>query len=271
MPPKDQMHTGPSYADKRESRPFPLGIHFSRSSTEERRDTPERKYKTQRYQITPSPEQDGKLLRSPRPFSWASRDARGLGGADPKQNETKLVLKVGDLIKLQTASPAYTLMRLGAIESQLKLNDTHRAHLLETARFALQVSYGEFDRVRDAARQRTTKGGGSDREPTIQFADVRDLQTYASTAKLLTEELDNSLSNFGVFQGVSGHYGRVAERLSSVIEEVGRGGAEAEIMEIRWAVERKCMYWADVDMMDAQVGEGRLVGGASQRPRRHSR
>ena len=61
------------------------------------------------------------------------------------QSETKAVLELGDLIRLQTANSAYTLRRLALCELQLKQNDAPRSRLLETARMAVQVAHGEFN------------------------------------------------------------------------------------------------------------------------------
>jgi hypothetical protein len=45
---------------------------------------------------------------------------------------------------------------------------------------------------------------------------------------------------------------------------------EGKMKEVCWAVERKCMYWDAVAMMDARIGEVRQVEAVSRRLRRHS-
>jgi hypothetical protein len=139
-----------------------------------RRSSGERKNRTNRSHATPSPEQETTSSngKSPRlgPFSWGSRAARDLtGGASPSQSEAKTILEVGDLIKCRTASPVYTLQRLDGLESLLKTNDLHRGNLLETARLAVQVAYGDFDRARNAARQRMS---GKEPPLMIHLADI---------------------------------------------------------------------------------------------------
>ena len=188
------------------------------------------------------------------------------------QSETKAVLELGDLIRLQTANPAYTLRRLALCELQLKQNDAPRSHLLETARMAVQVAHGEFNRASHAAQRRACKreGAAFDPAPTIQFADATDLQSFADAARIMADALDNGMSNFAVFRGPSQYFKHAVAGLKAVVESLARGGAEAEMMEIRWAVERKCMYLDSVAMMDARIGEVGHVEGASRRLRRHS-
>jgi hypothetical protein len=197
---------------------------FSRSGTN----------KTNRSHITPSPEQEAAAIPRPksplrRPFSWASRGARALtSDGDPSQSETKAVLELGDLIKLQTASPAYTLKRLASCEVQLKQNDVHRAHLLETAKVAVQAAHGEFNRASHAARQRECKGGGVGTfgaAPTVQFADATDLRAFAGDAKRAADDLDNGLSGYDMFRYLGGQCSHAAASLKGVVESVGRGGA----------------------------------------------
>jgi hypothetical protein len=177
------------------------------------------------------------------------------------------------LIKLQAASPVRTLKLFAGLGTRLKLNEVHRAHLLDSAKLAVQAVYGEFERARHAARQRTSKGGESSVfAPTIHLADIRDLRTFVDKSLLLTERLENGVSSFGALQYPSAHYKLAAEGLKAVVESLARGGPEAEMMEVRrWIVERKCMYWDAVAMMNARIGEAGRVEGVSQRPRRHSR
>ena len=225
-----------------------------------------------RSHVTLSPEQEATSSsgKSPllHPFSWTPRTTKGfVGGASPSESEIRTILELGDLIKCQTANPVHTLQRLDGLESLLKTNVLHRGNLLETANLAVQVAYSDFDRSRHAARQRMS---GKEPAPTIHLADIRDLRTYVDTSLLLTKELENSMSNCGALQHLTLHYRYAAEGLKVVVKNVARGGADAELMEIRWTVERKCMYWDAVAMMDARIGEAGRVDEVSQQPRRHS-
>jgi hypothetical protein len=233
----------------------------------DRRRSGERKNGRNRPHATPSPEQQTTSLneKSPRlgTFSWASRGARDLtGGASPGQSEAKTILEVGDLIKCRTASPVYTLQRLDALESLLKTNDLHRGNLLETAKLAVQVAYSDFDRARQAARQRMS---GKEPPLMIHLADISDLRTYVETAEVLTEELETGMLYSGALRHLGAHYRYVAEALKVVLQSVARGGADAEMTELRWTVERKCMYCDAVAMLNARIGEANYVGGVVQR------
>jgi hypothetical protein len=226
-----------------------------------RRSSGERKNRTNRSHATPSPEQETTSSngKSPRlgPFSWGSRAARDLtGGASPSQSEAKTILEVGDLIKCRTASPVYTLQRLDGLESLLKTNDLHRGNLLETARLAVQVAYGDFDRARNAARQRMS---GKEPPLMIHLADISELRTYVETAEALTGELETGMLYSGALRHLGAHYRYVAEALKVVLQSVARGGADAKITELRWTVERNCMYCDAVAMLNARIGEANML------------
>jgi hypothetical protein len=225
-----------------------------------------------RSHVTLSPEQEATSSsgKSPllHPFSWTPRTTKGfVDGAGPSQSEIRTILELGDLIKCQTANPVHTLQRLDGLESLLKTNGLHRGNLLGTVKFAVQIAYGDFDRARSAAQQRMI---GKELAPMIHLADIRDLRTFVDTSLLLTKELENSMSNSGALQHLILHYRYAAEGLKVIVKSLTRGGADAEMMEIRWTVERNCMYWDAVAMMDARIGEVGHVGGMAQRPRRHS-
>ena len=124
-------------------------------------------------------------------------------------------------------------------------------------------------------RQRACRGEGDggatfDPAPKIPFADVTDLQTFAHATKAVAGELANSVSNFDAIRGARSSLKRAAEVLETVAEDIARGGARAEMKEVCWAVERKCMYWDAVAMMDARIGKVGRVETVSQRLRRHS-
>jgi hypothetical protein len=197
---------------------------------------------TNRSRNSPSPEQEAAAASSVgktpprRPFSWASRGTRDLTVQWVySQNELQAVYELGNLIKLQTASPAYTLKRLASCEAQLKQNNVHRAQLLETAKMAVQAAHGEFNRASHAARQRECKEGGDGAfgsTPTVQFADATDLRTFAGRAKLAANDLDNGLSEFEIFRNMGMQFRRAAAELNSAVEIVARGSAAVEVMEI---------------------------------------
>ena len=95
--------------------------------------------------LTPSPERkaagsDGKTL-SPRPSTWASREAREARSARFQEDEMDLVDEIAQLIRVKTASPTYALKRLAALPPDL--NDVYRGRLLDTAKAATEVAYAE--------------------------------------------------------------------------------------------------------------------------------
>ena len=257
-------------------RSSPVKNFFSRSSTAERKD------KTSPLRAASSSEQEAVISppKSPLPllrtFPRAPRRSRHLAaGARTSESTLKAVLELGDLIKLQTANPQHTLQRLAACNVEFGLSDAHRAYLLETAKLAVRVAHSEFNRASHAVRQRACRGegdGGAAFEPAprIPFADVTDLQTFARATKAVADELANSVSNFDAIRGARLSLKRAAEVLETVTKDVTRGGARAKMKEVFWAVERKCMYWDAVAMMDARIGVVRQVEAVSRRSRRHS-
>jgi hypothetical protein len=98
---------------------------------------------------------------------------------------------------------------------------------------------------------------------------ISELRTYVETWAL-TGELETGMLYSGALRHLGAHYWYVAEALNVVLQSVARGGADAEITELRWTVERKCMYCDAVAMLNARIGEANYVGGVAQRLRRHS-
>lgn len=199
----------------------PIQRSLSRSSIGGRRS------RTNRSPTTPSPEQgaaatssDDKSLPVPRsPSNWSSRRTRDLTArwisSQSEMSEMEAVRELGDLIKLQTASPTYTLRRLADWEARLRQNDVHRAHLLQTAKFAVQVAHADFDRASHAARQRVCKAGvgGLEPAPKIQFEEATDFRLFANAAKNVADQLASTLSNFTASRGACVGLRRAIETL----------------------------------------------------------
>jgi hypothetical protein len=128
----------------------------------------------------------------------------------------------------------------------------------------VQVAHGEFNRASRAARQRVCKEGcgrAFNHAPTVRFADATDLKTFAGEARNVADGLDNGLSDFEIFRNLGMQCRRAAAELKNLVESVTRGGPAAEMMEIRWMVERKCMYLDAIAMMNARIGEAGRVRG----------
>lgn len=65
--------------------------------------------------------------------------------------------------------------------------------------------------------------------------------------------LADTTSGFTVYHAVDSDLRRAQRHLKLLGEKIESGGAEADILEIRWAVERKCVYWAAVDIVAVKL------------------
>jgi hypothetical protein len=174
-----------------------------------------------------------------------------------------IVPEICNLIDLRTASPTHFLRLLATMPSNL--HEVRRT-LLRAARSAVGVAYGEFSLARSAAaRQGTSDRPSSNWMFRIPFADVRDFKGYVNEVNEQAENLNDSMRGFGFFDVAEPDCRRATERLRVAYDGIVPGSAAAELAEIRWAVERKCMYWAAVTMMKARIGEDAHVGGPGQR------
>ena len=163
-----------------------------------------------------------------------------------------VVVEICGLIKLPTDSPAGFIRRLATLPSNL--HETHRRTLLKAAKTAVELAYIEFDITRSACRQRMPENRVSTWISRIPFADVRDFKECIYEVIDLAERLKDSTIGFGFFEVVEPVCRRATEsvRISfgRIVPEIGK----AEMVEIRWAVERECMYWAAVTMIRARIG-----------------
>lgn len=216
-----------------------FGGPFNRSNTSNR------KYRTNPLHITPPLEgetpspSDGKFL-SPRPSSWASREAREARSARFQENAEDALVEICSLIGLETASPTYTLSRLANLQSDL--HEVHRRRLLETARSAVESAYREFDRARRAGEEKIPEDQAFLCMCFIPFAELRDFDRYVYKVVSMAEDLHDSVSELGIFAASAPDCRRALEGLRTVRDQAVGGSAETEMAEIRWAVERKCMY-----------------------------
>jgi hypothetical protein len=168
-----------------------------------------------------------------------------------QENVDDIVADLCSLIDLRTEIPTYFLRRLADLPPALP--DVHRRTLLRTARSAVGVAYGEFARARSAARE----GHMPARIQMfrIPFPDVRDFTDYVGEVIDLAENLNDSVRGFGFFDVAGTDCRRAMDYLRVAHGGIVPESAAAEMAEIRWAVERKCMYWSAVTMMRARVGE----------------
>jgi hypothetical protein len=214
----------------------------------------ERKQDTNPPQTTPQPErQTGDSSREPS----EPRRVRFQEDVDV------IVPKICNLIDLRTASPTHFLRLLATLPSNLY--EVHRRTLLRAARSAVGVAYGEFSLARSAAaRQGTSDKPSSNWMFRIPFADVRDFKGYVNEVNEQAENLNNSMRGFEFFDVAEPDCRRAMESVRISFGRTVPGSAETEMAEIRWAVERKCMYWAAVTMMEARIGEAAYARGSGQ-------
>jgi hypothetical protein len=163
-----------------------------------------------------------------------------------QENVDDIVVDLCSLIDLRTEIPTYFLRRLADLPPALP--DVHRRTLLRNARSAVEVACSEFTRARSAAR-----GNMPTRIQTfrIPFGDVRDFKEYVQEVNDLAENLNDSMRGFGFFDVAEPPCRRAMESVRIAFGRIVPGSVETEMAEIRWAVERKCMYWAAVTMMKA--------------------
>lgn len=99
----------------------------------------------------------------------------------------------------------------------------------------------------------------------IPFAEDRSFQKYVDMVNVLAEDLDDSASGLGFFEAAAVECRRARESVGKATDDVVKGGAEAaQMVEIRWFIERKCMYWAAVAMVDARLEEAGCAGGSGE-------
>jgi hypothetical protein len=214
----------------------------------------ERRQDTLPPQTTPQPE---------RQTEDSSREPREPRRVRFQEDVDAIVPEICNLIGLRTASPTHFLRLLATLPSNL--HEVHRRTLLRAARSAVGVAYGEFSLARSAAaRQGTSDRSSSNWMFRIPFADVRDFKGYVNEVNEQAENLNDSMREFGFFDVAEPDCRRATERLRVAYGGIVPGSATAELAEIRWAVERKCMYWAAVTMMEARIGEAAYAGGSGQ-------
>jgi hypothetical protein len=163
----------------------------------------------------------------------------------------ELVDEIGQLIRVRTASPTYALKRLAALSPDL--NDVYRGRLLETAKSAVEVAYAEFERARKTGWENLAGDWAFTLMSWMPFAEVRDFRKYVDEVKVAAEDLDDSTLGFGFFEAAAVDCRRARESVGKATG--GIVDKAAQVSEIRWVIERKCMYCAAIDMMDARIGE----------------
>jgi hypothetical protein len=146
-----------------------------------------------------------------------------------------------ELIELHTASPTKTLQCLKNLDFQLTTSE--RQYLIETAEYAGLIARAEYHHHRT---NYDTQSASLRRHIELPLPDVDDYEHYLRKLKLQVKQLEDSVSCFPALQGAAEGIG---EMLDGMCVAIKLGGEDVEMAELRWLVERKCMYWAAIDIM----------------------
>lgn len=89
----------------------------------------------------------------------------------------------------------------------------------------------------------------NERNAEVPLADVKDHREYVKCSQLQARELQNGVQGLSGFREASRGVENVQKHLDEISRILERGDSAADITEIRWWVERKCMFWAAVDIL----------------------
>lgn len=205
---------------------------------------------------------DGKTL-SPRPSSWASREAREARSARFQESEIELMDEIEQLIRVKTASPTYALKRFATVSPDL--NDVYRGRLLETAKVAIEVAYAEYERARTTGWKSLQGDIAFSWMSWIPFCEIRDFQKYVKGVNTAAEELVDSTMGFEFFEQAGLDCRCAKESVGKatdciIVNDIVVDVVKVQMAEIGWMIERKCIYWAAAAMMDARIEEAGRAG-----------
>jgi hypothetical protein len=153
-----------------------------------------------------------------------------------------------ELMRVRTAAAGVTLQRLAELGD--KLNERERQSLLTIARAAANVAWKEYARVR-RTRPKAPLARMLERNAEVPFAEVHDYGEYLRYLQWQARELQDGVRGLAAFREASRGVGDVRKRLDEMSDTMERGGLAADMAEIQWLVERKCMFWAAVDIVTA--------------------
>lgn len=140
---------------------------------------------------------------------------------------------------MKTAATGVTLQRLAELGD--KLDRRERQHLLVIARKAANVASKAYARVR-RTRPKAPLARMLERNVKVPLAEVQDYGEYLRCLQWQARELASGVWGLGGFREASRDVQRVRKCLDEMSGTVEYGGVEADVIEIRWWVERKCMF-----------------------------
>ena len=175
--------------------------------------------------------------------------------------------EIDQLIRVKTGSPTYALKRFAALSPDV--NGVYRGRLLETARVAIEVAYAEYERARTTGCKCLPGDTAFSWMFWIPFGETRDFQRYVKEINTAAEELDDSTMGFGFFEQAELDYRCAKESVGKATDCIIVNGivvdvVKAQMAEIGWMIERRCMYWAAAAMMDARIEEAGRAGGPDE-------
>jgi hypothetical protein len=146
----------------------------------------------------------------------------------------------------------------------LELTTEERENLISIAKRASTIARGKYQK-RHTSYQALPASLRKYIE--LPLPDVDDYEQYVRDLKLQVTQLEDAVSGFPALQrAVDG----IRELLEGMCGRIDNGGVEVEMAELRWLIERKCMYWAAVDVMVERTVEWKRDGYEDRSPRRRS-
>lgn len=190
------------------------------------------------------PEWGTPVLQSPAPL-----DIPQTIPAQDSLTRSEAITCIKELIELRTASSTKTLQCLKHLDFQLTTSE--RQYLVEIGKYAGTIARTEY-KQHHADWQ--SLSASLRRHIELPLPDVDDYEHYLRDLKLQVKQLEDAVSCFPALQGaVDG----IRELLDGMCVAIKIGGEEVEMAELRWLVERKCMFWAAIDIMAERTVESK--------------
>jgi hypothetical protein len=92
-----------------------------------------------------------------------------------------------------------------------------------------------------------------ERNAEVPLADVHDYKEYLSCLQWQAKELQDDVEGLAGFREVFCGVEDLRKRLDGISDVMERGDSAADMAEIQWWVERKCMFWAAIDILTAGI------------------
>jgi hypothetical protein len=154
-----------------------------------------------------------------------------------------------ELMRVRTAAAGITLQRLAELRDG-ELDGQERQGLLAIARAAANVASKEYARIR-RTRPKAPLVRMLERNAEVPFAEVQDYGEYLRCLRWQARELQDGVRGLGGFREASRGVEDARNRLDEMSGTMEHASLAADMAVIQWLVERKCMFWAAVDILTA--------------------